>query len=149
MPFTETGKWHLHTITRGNTEETQKETHTARANSPAAEDVCVSVLYEEDYYDFARAQPAFTTPDAWARMHWDKRDREYLVGEWKQWTLEQARQDGRVEKEPEPLDFIQCVAHVEAIRIIIREIDIFRVINALDAENSVKERVRAHFEREN
>ena len=82
-------------------------------------------------------------------MHWDKRDRDFLVGEWKQWTLEQARQAGQVEKEPEPLDFIQCVAHVEAIRIIIREIDIFRVINALDAENSVKERVRAHFEREN
>src|SRR5215204_6508674 len=130
MPFTETGKWHLHTITRGNTEETQKETHTARANSPAAEDVCVSVLYEEDYYDFARAQPSFTTPDAWARMHWDKRDRDFFVGEWKLY------QAGRAEKEPEPLDFIQCVTHVEAMRKIIREIDIFVLINALNAENS-------------
>lgn len=140
----ETGNPGLHNKDSEITAEiTAENTHTSPARATAAEEVCVSELCEQDYYDFARTQKSLHSPNSWAGKHWDKRDRDYLVREWKQ---EQAEQAGKAEQAPEPLDFTQCVTHVEEVQLINREIDIFGLINSLNAENSVKERVRAHFE---
>ena len=63
----------------------------ARGSRPAASRVPAGVdgvcelaeLCEQDYYDFARSQKSFHTPDAWAATHWEKRDRDKVVIEWK------------------------------------------------------------------
>lgn len=63
----------------------------ARGSRPAASRVSADVdgvcelgeLCEQDYYDFARSQKSFHTPDAWAATHWEKRDRDKVVVEWK------------------------------------------------------------------
>src|SRR5215207_9234820 len=60
----------------------------------------------------------------------------------------QAEQARKVAQAPAPLDLIECVTHVQKVRIINREIDIFGVINSLNTENSIKEWVRKHFEAE-
>jgi hypothetical protein len=46
--------------------------------------VCVSHLTFEDYLGYARSEPGFTNPPAWAMKHFPLRDADPLVREWKQ-----------------------------------------------------------------
>ena len=46
--------------------------------------MCVPDLIFEDYLGYARSEPGFTNPPAWAMKHFPLRDADPLVREWKQ-----------------------------------------------------------------
>lgn len=48
-----------------------------------AERVCAPDLIFEDYLGYARSEPGFTNPPAWAMKHFPLRDADPLVREWK------------------------------------------------------------------
>jgi hypothetical protein len=71
----------------------EPKTHTHQNHLPLDESsaageekrVCVSSdLTFEDYLGFARSQPSFHTPDAWAMKHFPLRDADALVVEWRE-----------------------------------------------------------------
>lgn len=55
----------------------------AAAAPEAEERVCVThPISFQNYLDYARAQPSFHTPEAWAMKHYQLRDADVLVCEW-------------------------------------------------------------------
>ena len=138
----------LNKVTETTSETTPENTHTppARRAAPPAPDVCVvSDISEQDYYDYARSQKSLHTPDAWASTHWEKRDRDKVVGDWLA-----ARVDAMPEPEPAPaadlMGFEEADAYVEwFLRDVQPKADRIGLISQLLTPEEVKNRLREKY----
>jgi hypothetical protein len=84
------GKSNISPYTEPTTNQNIKHTHTAPPRAPESKAdrpcVCDPDLTFDDYRSFARSRPSIKEPDAWASVHFDKRDRDQLVREHKENT---------------------------------------------------------------
>jgi hypothetical protein len=136
-------------ITR--TKSTQRlHTHTARASAappPAGAGVSVSKnsLTEEDYYEYARTSPGFKYPDAWAATHWEKRDRDKVVRDWKLCRSPEAVEAARSEPPDNNLKIGEARAHVRSVLGVGAYTNVSELIASLKVSDADRERLRAEF----
>jgi hypothetical protein len=133
--------------TERNPGENQTHTHGARHGpSPPAACVCADgEVCEQDYYDFARSTPSFNAPDAWAATHWDKRDRDKVVGEWKRSRKPEAVEARRMTPRKSRMSLGAARDHVRSVASVGAGTDLLAVIDQLDVEPSDRERLVNEF----
>ncbi len=114
--------------------------------SAEAKPVCVSPnLTLQDYRDFARSQPeSFTKPDAWASTHFDRRDRDEIVGEWKLKQSPDQIMSARSASPGNKMFFTEAVQRVRSISTAHAR-DPQTVIAELDVDDDVRCRLVKHF----
>lgn len=117
-------------------ETTREHTHTGAPAlpfeaAPPCDGVCVSKVSNpeskreepaaeltlEDYRAFARAHDSFNAPDAWAATHFDLRDRDELVREWKEGRSPERIEQARAAPPDTRLTYyyaVQCVSSIVA-----------------------------------
>jgi hypothetical protein len=100
---------------------------------------------EQDYYDFARSTPSFNAPDAWAATHWDKRDRDKVVGEWKRSRKPEAVEARRMTPRKSRMSLGAARDHVRSVASVGAGTDLLAVIDQLDVEPSDRERLVNEF----
>lgn len=123
-------------------------THTPRAREEVqgrGSSVCVtSDLSFDDYLRYARAQSTIHTPEGWASVHFDKRDRDILVGEWLESRKPEKIGEARAEKAEQKLTFHEAVQRVKGMP---APTDEHRrtYINTLDVSEEVREQIVEKF----
>lgn len=122
------------TTAQTTSETTREHTHTAApalpfAPPPARAGVCVSAgstpepkpegpaadLTLGDYRAYARAHSTFNAPDAWATTHYDLRDRDELVREWKEGRSPERVEQARSAPVDNRLTYYQAAQSIRSI----------------------------------
>lgn len=125
--------------------EEKPHTHESQASfdlegaSESNEESHVCVLKEltlADYRKFARSQSSFHTPDAWAYTHFNKRDRDELVGEWLHSQTPEQIAEARSTEQP-AMTYFEAAQIVETMR------QVGRAPQETIADLEVDEEVRA------
>lgn len=137
----------LNKVSETTSETTQRtHTHDTREDPHAAAGVSVSdEVSEDDYYQFARSQPSFHTPDAWAATHWEKRDRDKVVADWKQSQRPEVAEARRAAPRNSKMSYGAARDHVRSVSSVGAGTDLLAVIGRLDVEPDVRERLVEEF----
>jgi hypothetical protein len=131
-------------------ETTREHTHTAapaQGALPLEDDsVCVSrQLRFEDYLSFARSQPSFHTPDAWAMKHYPLRDADALVAEWLESQRPEKVAAARAEPPSNRKTFGEAADYIRSILSIDADHDVQGLIRELDVDEGVRARLIEKF----
>lgn len=132
-----------------------KETPHTHQETPALfeheekERVCVSdALTFSDYLSYARSHSSFTTPEAWASVHFDRRDRDELVREWLEGQKPEAIAEARAAQTDNRLTYHEALQRVVSMpaptldhrRSYIASLDVSDEVRALLIEKFCREK---------
>jgi hypothetical protein len=104
--------------------------------------VCVPHLTFEDYLGYARSEPGFTNPPAWAMKHFPLRDADPLVREWKQ--RRELTLEGRPPIGEKLTPFHAAAQKVNSVRLGGGDVAAF-IAGMIDVSEETRSRLRATF----
>jgi hypothetical protein len=137
----------LYTETTTEITHTQVEPQPAPARDDGQGSVCVAEedLTEADYYAFARSTESFRAPDAWAATHWDKRDRDKVVREWKEAQKAESVKSRREAPSDNRMSYFEAVAHINSVLSVGAPTNVEELIRSLPVSEETRERLFREF----